>query len=121
MDKNINSIIKYWFNDEVDVVEGRDGFWFGGGRDIDLQITHQFSALVIEAKKQQLDEWLTTAKGSLAVILLLDQFTRNIYRNSAEAFSSDHLARAICHQGLKQGFDQQLSNSERVFYYLPFI
>ena len=119
MDKNINSIIKYWFNDEVDVVEGRDGFWFGGGRDIDLQITHQFSALVIEAKKQQLDEWLTTAKGSLAVILLLDQFTRNIYRNSAEAFSSDHLARAICHQGLKQGFDQQLSSSERVFYYLP--
>lgn len=120
MDKNINSILKYWFSDDnADVVEGRDSFWFGGGRDIDLQITHQFSALVMEAKKQKLDEWLATAKGSLALILLLDQFTRNIYRNSAEAFASDHLARAICHQGLKKGFDQQLSSSERVFYYLP--
>ena len=120
---DITSIIQYWFGDnEVDVVEGRDSFWFSGGSEVDQQIKDQFSALVINAKQQKLDDWerwINTAKGSLAVILLLDQFTRNIYRGNAEAFVSDNLARSICLNGLKQGFDQQLSSSERVFYYLP--
>lgn len=120
---DINSIIQYWFGDnEVDVVEGRDSFWFSGGSEVDQQIKDQFSALVINAKQQKMDDWerwINTAKGSLAVILLLDQFTRNIYRGNAEAFVSDNLARSICLNGLKLGFDQQLTSSERVFYYLP--
>ena len=120
INENIHSIIEYWFGDDaVDVVEGRDSLWFGGGDEIDEQIINRFSTLVHSAAQQQLDEWLSTAKGSLALILLLDQFTRNIYRSSAEAFASDYLARAICYQGLAQDFDQQLSSSERVFYYLP--
>ena len=132
--KTIKSIIEYWFGeDERDVIEGRNGFWFGGGEadsevgsevgsEIDRQIKDQFFALVVDAKQQKLDDWdswVNTAKGSLAVILLLDQFTRNIYRGSAEAFTSDSLVRSICLNGLRQGFDQQLSSSEKIFYYLP--
>lgn len=120
MNKDIQSIIEYWFGaDANNVVEGRDSLWFGGADDIDQQVKNKFSALVADAKQQKLDAWLTTAKGSLALILLLDQFTRNIYRSSPEAFVSDHLARTICYEGLEQGFDQVLSESERVFYYLP--
>lgn len=120
MNKDIQSIIEYWFGaDANNVVEGRDSLWFSGTNAIDQQIKNKFSALVVAAKQQKLDAWLSTAKGSLALILLLDQFTRNIYRSSPEAFVSDHLARAICYEGLEQGFDQALSESERVFYYLP--
>lgn len=121
--RDINSIIQYWFgDDDVDVVEGRNEFWFSSGHEVDQQIKEKFSELVVDAKQQKLDDWsrwVNTAKGSLAVILLLDQFTRNIYRGNAEVYKSDSLARSICLNGLKQGFDKQLSSSERVFYYLP--
>ena len=126
MNKDIDNIIGYWFGiddgdviDFVDVVEDRDGFWFAADSKVDQQIQHRFSDLVIEAGKGNLDAWAETARGSLALILLLDQFTRNVYRGSSRAFSYDDQARTICQQGIQQGFDRQLSSSERVFYYLP--
>ena len=126
MNKDIDNIIGYWFGiddgdviDVVDVVEDRDGFWFAADSKVDQQIQHRFSDLVIEAGKGNLDAWAETARGSLALILLLDQFTRNVYRGSSRAFSYDDQARTICQQGIQQGFDRQLSSSERVLYYLP--
>ena len=126
MNKDIDNIIGYWFGiddgdviDFVDVVEDRDGFWFAADSKVDQQIQHRFSDLIIEAGKGNLDAWAETARGSLALILLLDQFTRNVYRGSGRAFSYDDQARTICQQGIQQRFDRQLSSSERVFYYLP--
>ena len=126
MNKDIDNIIGYWFGiddgdviDVIDVVEDRDGFWFAADSKVDQQIQHRFSDLIIEAGKGNLDAWAETARGSLALILLLDQFTRNVYRGSSRAFSYDDQARTICQQGIQQGFDRQLSSSERVLYYLP--
>ena len=120
MNEDIDRIMRFWFgSDNVDVIETRDDFWFGANSRVDQQIKRQFSALVMSAYQQELTNWATTAKGSLALIVLLDQFTRNIYRGNGRAFAYDKQARAICLQGIECGHDLQLSSSERVFYYLP--
>ena len=120
MIKEAQAVLDFWFGENADdVVLGRDKLWFSGGSEIDLQIKKQFSSLVVDAKEQRLAHWEKNPKSHLALIILLDQFTRNIYRGSAQAFSCDEQVRVICHQGLQQGFDRQLSVSERVFYYLP--
>ena len=116
MNEYIDKIIRFWFgSDNVDVIETRDDFWFGINKQVDQQIKRQFSALVISAYQQDLANWTATAKGSLALLVLLDQFTRNIYRGTGRAFSYDKQARAICLQGIERGHDLQLSSSERVF------
>ena len=120
MNEDIDRIMRFWFgSDNVDVIEARDDFWFGINKQVDQQIKRQFSALVMSAYQQELTNWATTAKGSLALIVLLDQFTRNIYRGNGRAFAYDKQARAICLQGIERGHDLQLSSSERIFYYLP--
>lgn len=120
MNEDIDRIMRFWFgSDNVDVIETRDDFWFGANSRVDQQIKRQFSALVMSAYQQELTNWAMTAKGSLALIVLLDQFTRNIYRGNGRAFAYDKQARAICLQGIERGHDLQLSSSERIFYYLP--
>ena len=120
MNEDIDRIMRFWFgSDNVDVIETRDDFWFGANSRVDQQIKRQFSALVMSAYQQELTNWAMTAKGSLALIVLLDQFTRNIYRGNGRAFAYDKQARAISLQGIERGHDLQLSSSERIFYYLP--
>jgi uncharacterized protein (DUF924 family) len=120
MNEGIEKILAYWFGtDDSDVIKGRDAFWFSADEKVDGEINDQFSTLIDSAKAGRLGAWEASAKGSLALIILLDQFTRNIHRGSDEAFMYDQQARAICRRGIQQGLDQQLSISERVFYYLP--
>ena len=120
MNEDIDRIMRFWFgSDNVDVIETRDDFWFGANSRVDQQIKRQFSALVMSAYQQELTNWAMTAKGSLALIVLLDQFTRNIYRGNGRAFAYDKQARAISLQEIERGHDLQLSSSERIFYYLP--
>ena len=120
MNEDIDNIIRFWFGSEnIDVIEARDDFWFSTNSQLDQEIKRDFSALVASAYKQDLANWAETAKGSLALLVLLDQFTRNIYRGTGRAFAYDEQTRAICLQGIERGFDLELSSSERVFYYLP--
>ena len=120
MNEDIDKIIRFWFGSEkIDVIETRDDFWFGTDHGVDQEIKRQFSALVTSAYQQDLANWAETAKGSLALLVLLDQFTRNIYRGTDRAYAYDEKAKAICLQGIDRGFDLQLTSSERVFYYLP--
>ena len=120
MTKEAQAVLDFWFGENADdVVVGRDKLWFSSDFKIDLQIKKQFSSLVVDAKEQRLAHWEKNPKSHLALIILLDQFTRNIFRGSAQAFSCDEQVRAICHQGLQQGVDRQLSVSEQLFFYLP--
>ena len=120
MNEDIDNILSYWFGiDCNDVIEGRDDLWIEADHTVDGQIKRRFSGLIMSAGEGRLDAWAETARGSLALIVLLDQFTRNVYRGSGEAFSYDEQARTICQRGIQRGLDQQLSSSERIFYYLP--
>ena len=108
-------------------------FWFAGGRDawreawfrrddaFDAAIRDRFGALPAPARDGALDAWAATPAGALALLLVLDQFPRNLHRGAAEAFASDAQAREVARRAvLAQRFDLALTRTERVFLYLPF-
>ena len=72
------------------------------------------------AKRGELDHWAATAEGALALLILLDQFSRNLHRGLAEAFAADSQARTIAAAAIARGFDQTLTPVQRMFIYLPF-
>jgi len=122
MTSMIEDIIHFWFG-ELDAQgvpdEAHRTMWFNASPALDNEIGERYRVLLEQARKGQLHHWAHTADGLLATILLLDQFSRNIYRGTAQAFAADPLALAICLAGLKQGVDQQLPPIQRAFFYMP--
>ncbi len=88
-------------------------------RGFDHEIVKDFSEDVDRASEGQLDHWAHKPRGRLALILLLDQFRRNIYRNTPEAFSKDKAALKLCVEGAMEKRDKGLTPIERVFFYMP--
>jgi len=122
MKSMIDEIIVFWFGklDEWGIPDqDHRGMWFNATRMLDKQIESRFGLLLGQAKKGQLHHWAKTGRGLLATILLLDQFSRNIFRGQAQAFAADQLALAIGRAGVRQGLDQQLLPIQRVFFYMP--
>lgn len=121
MQDDVERICDFWFGRIEDgfPVEDRQALWYQGGREVDLAIEQRFGALVASALEDQLDHWQSEPRGRLALIVLLDQFTRNIHRGSAAAFSGDGKALTVCKEGLELGHDERLALVERCFFYLP--
>ena len=94
--------------------------WFAADAAFDRAIQARFEEAHLLAAKGGLAGWEETAQGALALLLLTDQFPRNIYRNSAHAFATDPLARAVADRALARGFDAQTEAALRMFFYLPF-
>jgi uncharacterized protein (DUF924 family) len=106
-------------------------FWFAGGPDTHrkewFEKTAEFDATckrfadgLRDARAGAFDHWVETPRGTLALIILLDQFSRNLHRNSPEAFAADAKAREIARTALARGIDRMLGDVERMFIYLPF-
>lgn len=93
--------------------------WFSKSDDFDAQIRDQFEPLHHAAARGELDDWAADWDGALALVLLLDQFPRNLYRNSAHAYATDGKALQIALAAIKAGFDQAAPMPLRVFFYLP--
>lgn len=122
MTETVQSILHYWFGDQADDARAaaqQAGIWWGKSDRVDSEISVRFEDLVKQAASGQLDAWKQTPQGRLALILLLDQFPRNMYRSTPQAFAFDAQARALTLEGLKAGDDQMLRPIERVFFYLP--
>jgi uncharacterized protein (DUF924 family) len=86
----------------------------------DAEVRRRFLALHERAAAGELKEWESSAEGALALLLLLDQFPRNMFRGTPQAFATDPLARAITAAALLKGFDAQVPSDLRQFFYLPF-
>jgi len=86
----------------------------------DEEVRQRFLALHERAAAGELKQWENTAEGALALLLLLDQFPRNMFRGTPQAFATDPLARAITAAALLKGFDAQVPPDLRPFFYLPF-
>ncbi len=95
--------------------------WFEKDDDFDLTIRSRFLAIHEAAARGELAAFEDSAEGALALLILLDQFPRNMFRNSARAFATDHLARAVADRALARGFDQETGATMRPFFYLPFM
>ncbi len=115
-------ILEFWFgesNDAAIAAAEKSALWWKKQVSTDQLIKSRFESTVQAAAAGELDHWRGSAKGVLALIILLDQFPRNIYRDTPAAFAFDPLARAACLEGLERGDDRQLNPIERVFFYLP--
>ena len=118
----IEGILSFWFGsltpDGLPVTD-RSHLWFGFDRKTDELIRERFEARLQQACHGALASWEQQARGRLALILLLDQFSRNIYRATPRAFTQDELALSLCLAGIDKAHDQGLSAIERVFFYMP--
>ena len=120
-------ILRFWFADALDsreALERRMESWFGGESDaaatkvIDRQIERQFSGDMERAARGE-QNWARTPRGRLAIILLLDQFPRNVFRGTARAFATDSMALELALSGMHLGADTALHVVERLFLYMP--
>lgn len=104
------------------------GFWLGAGpakwfkkvAAFDEAIRLKFEPTHHRAARGEYDAWAATAEGALALLLLLDQFPRNLYRGSGHAFATDAKARALARAAIERGFDRKVEPTLRNFFYLPF-
>jgi uncharacterized protein (DUF924 family) len=94
--------------------------WFEKHEDIDAEIRTRFLRRHEQAAAGTLADWEQNAQGTLALLILLDQFPRNMFRGDKRAFATDELARAIASRGILNGFDSAFDNM-RTFFYLPFM
>jgi uncharacterized protein (DUF924 family) len=95
--------------------------WYRSDDAFDTLIRERFEAAHHAAARGELDDWLETPAGALALVILLDQFPRNLYRGSAHAFATDPLARAAARSAIARGHDQApVAQDLREFFYLPF-
>lgn len=94
--------------------------WFGGGADFDRECEARFREAHFVAARRGCEAWMADAEGALALLILLDQIPRNVFRGSAHAWATDALARHYAVRALDAGFDQQVDAELRIFFYLPF-
>ena len=118
----IDAIITFWFREQelsAPQIDRRMDIWFGADEVFDHECKKDFSDDVTAASEGRLDHWAHEPRGRLALILLLDQFRRNIFRGTADAFSKDKMALKLCVEGAMAKTDQGLAPIERVFFYMP--
>ncbi|WP_029042344.1 DUF924 family protein [Cucumibacter marinus] len=108
-------VIDFWF-----VEHGSDD-WFAGSEEFDRKIDEKFRETRDAAAKSELFGWRTSPKGRLAEIIVLDQFSRQLYRGEAEAFAADPLCLALAQELVLRGEDKSLTDDERHFAYMPFM
>ncbi|MBT8099607.1 MAG: DUF924 domain-containing protein [Gammaproteobacteria bacterium] len=118
----IDAILNFWFMEQelsAPQIDNRMDTWFGEDATFDHEIKTHFADDVERASEGQLDHWAHQPRGRLALILLLDQFRRNIYRNTADAFALDKVALKLCVEGAMEKKDQGLTPIQRAFFYMP--
>lgn len=121
MSTQIEEILQFWFGSMADgfPTGDRTALWWGASDETDQLIEELFGAQVRQALRGDLQSWSESPRGRLALIILLDQFTRSIFRSTPDAFSGDEKALALCQSGLERGHDQALEYAERQFFYMP--
>ena len=111
---DIADVLTFWYE------ECAPKDWFQKDEAFDTALRDRFGALHERAGAGACDNWTDTADGALALILVLDQFSRNLYRDDPRAFAQDDKALAIARAAIAAGFDQQHPHERRVFFYIPF-
>lgn len=125
MDGLIDEVLRFWFGDAPATTTEDYGKqmkrWFMGGAALDAEIQQRFGALVERALAGELEGWARTPRGRLALILLLDQFTRSIYRDDPRTYAGDAAAQRLAAAALDGDDARQLPVHERHFLIMPFI
>jgi uncharacterized protein (DUF924 family) len=117
-------VLSYWFPEGIDEADpetrGRQmERWMAGGSEVDREITERFGETLEQARRGELDQWADTARGRLALIVVLNQFSRNVYRGSPLSYAQDEKALRLTVEGIDLGMDRELGAMERMFFWLP--
>ena len=121
--KTIAAINAFWLGEsQTSPEEGlaRKDWWYRGGTVVDDEIRARFGDFIIQACERKLMNWSQTAEGALALVLLLDQFTRNIYRHSPDAYRGDPCAMDVVMAAISSKVDRELHPVSRIWLYHPF-
>jgi uncharacterized protein (DUF924 family) len=117
-------ILSFWFEQpatDAETLKRKVHRWYAGGPDVDREIASRFREDVERAERGELSAWGAAPRSGLAAILVMDQFTRNIYRADPRAFALDPTAQRASLAGLAAGFERELSLEERLFLYMPLV
>jgi uncharacterized protein (DUF924 family) len=119
-----DDVREFWIGEtaaSAETLQERNRMWFRGGEALDAELRLRFGPLLdLLAAGPLAAEWAGRRAGDrLAAIIVLDQFSRNLFRGTPRAFAQDALAVHLCKEGLARGEDMHLSETERVFFYLP--
>jgi uncharacterized protein (DUF924 family) len=118
----VDEILTFWFGDLVaydDIDISKQAIWWAGSAALDTQIRDRFGETVQLALRGELDPVAASPRGALALVIVLDQFTRNVGRGTKAAFSGDAQALKICIRAIERGDDRALRPIERSFLYMP--
>ncbi len=116
----VEAVLSFWFEEGIvpGICEYRP-IWFASPPEFDAAITDRFSEDFERAARNELDHMAASPKGVLALILMLDQFPRSLFRSGSRAFATDAKARDICSKVIARGDDRKLTGIQRIFCYLP--
>lgn len=119
-------IFHFWFHfltddQAIDKKSPPVKLWFNGGKDFDEDIRQKFLRDYLRARAGEYKEWESSARGRLALVIIFDQFSRNMFRGTPQAFETDALALELAQRSIKDGKDKELMLIERVFLYIPFM
>jgi uncharacterized protein (DUF924 family) len=112
---NPDEILSFWL-DEI----GPKG-WYSGGEDLDQTIRDKFEETYQAACQGALSLWLTYPSGTLAYIILMDQFPRNMFRDTPKSYATDKVARAAAKAAIAKGWDLKIDEPARQFFYMPLV
>ncbi|MBI1363403.1 MAG: DUF924 family protein [Proteobacteria bacterium] len=110
-----NTVLDFWFSPQ------HEPKWFDKDPTFDDKIKDRFLPTYKAAKTGSLSGWMKSPEGALALTIVLDQFPRNIFRDTADAFATDSAACHTAVMAIERGFDRKLAKKERVFLYMPFM
>lgn len=108
-------VLAYWFGRSEPPFQARMGLWFGGAAEVDEEIRDRFGPLIEEAVQGRLDHWAATPYGRVALVVVLDQFTRNAHRGTPRAFAGDGRAQRLVVEAIEAGEDEGLDPYARMF------
>lgn len=115
-------ILKFWFQEaDSNKLGAAMKRWFESNNEFDSEIKSKFFSTIEDALNGKLDSWTETIDGSLALIIVYDQFTRNVHRGSAASYTGDRRALSIAKNIISLGYDKNLPLLQRLFLYLPFM
>ncbi len=115
MAKVADDLLKLWFSGIVRPL------WFNATAEFDQKLKNEYSDIYLAAKNSELDHWQDTSKGSLALIILLDQIPLNIFRHSATRYSTEKKARVVANMMIENANDIHLDHDQKLFAYMPFM
>ncbi len=124
MTDRVHELLNFWFGNlgSADLpTSDRTNLWFGENDVVKQQMIQGYLQDYEDAVTGNLNDWSNTPRGRLALIILLDQFSRYLHRRSSQAFSQDNRAQELCVEGLREKMDQSLTLIERVFFYMPLV